>query len=198
MAIIVDKVQKKKDIALACKDLFVNNSLKDLTIAKIATNAGISKGSIYDYFQNKEEIVFELLRHMMLEHDEAKERKLKSVTTAKERVKIFAEFFYSDETKELREIYKDFISINLTAPNEHITSFQTECVNRYFNWMCDIIQEGIDNQEIIPKSIDIAKGLFALGEGMFISSSITNTIDDLQKELNQNIETIFSLIEVKK
>ena len=198
MAIIVDKVQKKKDIALACKDLFVNNSLKDLTIAKIATNAGISKGSIYDYFQNKEEIVFELLRHMMLEHDEAKERKLKSVTTAKERVKIFAEFFYSDETKELREIYKDFISINLTAPNKSITSFQTECVNRYFNWMCDIIQEGIDNQEIIPKSIDIAKGLFALGEGMFISSSITNTIDDLQKELNQNIETIFSLIEVKK
>ncbi|WP_297484532.1 TetR/AcrR family transcriptional regulator [Sulfurimonas sp.] len=198
MAIIVDKVQKKKDIALACKDLFVNNSLKDLTIAKIATNAGISKGSIYDYFQNKEEIVFELLRHMMLEHDEAKECKLKSVTTAKERVKIFAEFFYSDETKELREIYKDFISINLTAPNEHITSFQTECVNRYFNWMCNIIQEGIDKQEIIPKSIDIAKGLFALGEGMFISSSITNTIDDLQKELNQNIETIFSLIEVKK
>ncbi len=198
MAIIVDKVQKKKDIALACKNLFVNNSLKDLTIAKIAANAGISKGSIYDYFQNKEEIVFELLRHMMLEHDEAKERKLKSVTTAKERVKIFAEFFYSDETKELREIYKDFISINLTAPNEHITSFQTECVNRYFNWMCNIIQDGIDNQEIIPKSIDIAKGLFALGEGMFISSSITNTIDDLQKELNQNIETIFSLIEVKK
>lgn len=198
MAIIVDKVQKKKDIALACKDLFVNNSLKDLTIAKIAANAGISKGSIYDYFQNKEEIVFELLRHMMLEHDAAKERKLKSVTTAKERVKIFAEFFYSDETKELREIYKDFISINLTAPNEHITSFQTECVNRYFNWMCNIIQDGIDNQEIIPKSIDIAKGLFALGEGMFISSSITNTIDDLQKELNQNIETIFSLIEVKK
>ena len=198
MAIIVDKVQKKKDIALACKDLFVNNSLKDLTVAKIAVNAGISKGSIYDYFQNKEEIVFELLRHMMLEYDEAKERKLKTVTTAKERVKIFAEFFYSDETKELREIYKDFISINLTAPNEHITSFQTECVNRYFNWMCDIIQEGIDNQEIIPKSIDIAKGLFALGEGMFISSSITNTIDDLQKELNQNIETIFSLIEVKK
>ncbi len=198
MAIIVDKVQKKKDIALACKDLFVNNSLKDLTVAKIAVNAGISKGSIYDYFQNKEEIVFELLRHMMLEYDEAKERKLKTVTTAKERVKIFAEFFYSDETKELREIYKDFISINLTAPNKSITSFQTECVNRYFNWMCDIIQEGIDNQEIIPKSIDIAKGLFALGEGMFISSSITNTIEDLQKELNQNIETIFSLIEVKK
>jgi AcrR family transcriptional regulator len=198
MAIIVDKVQKKKDIALACKNLFVNNSLKDLTVSKIAKNAGISKGSIYDYFQNKEEIVFELLYHLMMEHDERKKKKLTNAASTKERVKIFAEFFYSDETKELREIYKDFISISLSTPNEELANFQTECVTRYFNWMCEIIQEGIDKGELLPESINIAKGLFALGEGMFISSNITHTIDDLEKELNQNIDVIFSLIEVKK
>lgn len=198
MAIIVDKVQKKKDIALACKDLFVNNSLKDLTVSKIAANAGVSKGSIYDYFQNKEEIVFELLHHMMLEHDARKEVKLQNAPTTREKVKIFAEFFYSEETYELREIYKDFISINLSAHNEDMTSFQTECVNRYFTWMCQIIQEGIDKGELIPESIKMAKGLFALGEGMFISSNITYTIENLEAELNQNIDTIFSLIEVKK
>jgi len=198
MAIIVDKVQKKKDIALACKDLFVNNSLKDLTVSKIAKNAGISKGSIYDYFQNKEEIVFELLHHLMMEHDERKKKQLLDAKSTKERVKIFAEFFYSDDTKELREIYKDFISIILSTPNEDMTNFQTECVKRYFNWMCEIIQEGIDKGELLPESINIAKGLFAVGEGMFISSNITHTIDDLEKELNQNIDAIFSLIEVKK
>jgi len=198
MAIIVDKVKKKKDIAFACKDLFVNNSLKDLSVAKIAANAGVSKGSIYDYFQHKEEIVFELLHHMMLEHDAHKEAKLQTAHTTREKVKIFAEFFYSDETYELREIYKDFISINLSAPNEDMTTFQTECVNRYFTWMCQIIQEGIDKEELIPESINMAKGLFALGEGMFISSNITYTIEDLEDELNQNIDTIFSLIEVKK
>ena len=198
MAIIVDKVQKKRDIALACKDLFVNNSLKDLTVSKIAANAGVSKGSIYDYFQNKEEIVFELLHHMMLEHDTQKELKLRSANSTREKVKIFAEFFYSDETYELREIYKDFISINLSSPNEHMTTFQTECVNRYFNWISTIIKEGIEKEEIIPESINIAKGLFALGEGMFISSNITYTIEDLQEELDKNIDAIFSLIEVKK
>ncbi len=198
MAIIVDKVQKRKDIALASKELFVKNSLKDLSVSKIAENAGVSKGSIYDYFTNKEDIVFELLHIMLLEYDKRKEKKLAEVKTTKERVKVFAEFFYSDETEELREIYKDFISINLTTPNEEMTKFQTECVTRYFTWMCEIIQEGIDKGEIIPESINIAKGLFALGEGMFISSNITYTIDNLKKELDQNIDAIFSLIEVKQ
>ncbi len=198
MAIIVDKVQKRKDIALASKELFVKNSLKDLSVSKIAENAGVSKGSIYDYFTNKEDIVFELLHIMLLEYDKRKEKKLAEVKTTKERVKVFAEFFYSDETEELREIYKDFISINLTTPNEEMTKFQTECVTRYFTWMCEIIQEGIDKGEIIPESINIAKGLFALGEGMFISSNITYTIDNLEKELDQNIDAIFSLIEVKQ
>lgn len=198
MAIIVDKVQKKKDIALACKELFVSNSLKDLTISKIASNAGISKGSIYDYFENKEDIVFELLHIMMTEHDAQKKIKLEKVKTTKNKVKIFAEFFYSEEDAEIREIYKDFISINLVTVNENMKDFQTECANKYFNWMCEIIQDGIDNNELMPEAIHIAKGLFALGEGMFIAKHITNTIDDLKTELNVNIDTIFSLIEVKK
>lgn len=197
MAIVVDKVKKKRDIALASKDLFVQNSLKDLTISKIASNAGISKGSLYDYFQNKEEIVFELLNTMLSQYDEQKKQKLLTTCNTKEKIKIFAEFFYSDETHELREIYKDFISINLTTPNEDMKTFQSECFTRYYNWMCEIIQEGIDNGEIVPESIHIAKGLFSLAEGLFIASSTTNTIDDLQAELNTNIDTIFSLIEVK-
>lgn len=198
MAIIVDKVQKKKEIALACKELFVKHSLKDLTISQIASNAGVSKGSIYDYFENKEDIVFELLHIMMEEHDAQKKIRLEEETTTKGKIKIFAEFFYSDKHMELREIYKDFISINLISANEDMKSFQTECANKYFNWICEIIQEGIDKNELIPEAIHLAKGLFALGEGMFIAKNITNTIDDLQKELNVNIDTIFSLIEVKK
>ena len=198
MAIIVDKIQKKRNIALACKNLFVENSLKELTVAKIAATAGTSKGSLYDYFENKEEIIFELLHIMLGEHDTQKIAQLESTCKTKEKIKIFARFFYADETKELREIYKDFISINLTTPNEDMKAFQSECFTRYFNWMCEIIQEGIDKGEIIQESIYIAKGIFALAEGLFIASSTTNTIDDLQAELNTNIETIFSLIEVKQ
>jgi len=56
MAIIVDKVQKRRDIALSCNDLLLEKGIKKLTIAEVAKTAGVSKGSIYDYFENKEDI----------------------------------------------------------------------------------------------------------------------------------------------
>jgi AcrR family transcriptional regulator len=186
------------DIALSCKDLFVKNSLKDLTISKIATTAGISKGSIYDYFKNKEEIVFELINILMQEHDEKKQNKLSQASSTKDKIKIFSDFFYNKEDAELRELYKDFISINLTTPNEQMIEFQTDCFNKYHLWMDEIIQEGINKGELIVQSKDITKGLFAIGEGLFLASVTTNAVVDLEKEINNHIDTIFTLIEVKK
>ncbi len=198
MAIIVDKVQKKKDIALSCKDLFVQNSIKDLTISKIASTARIGKGSLYDYFKNKEEIVFELVSILMQEHDIKKEKKLLKARDVKEKIKIFMDFFYEDEDKELRELYKDFISISLGTPNNQRIEFQTKCFNNYYIWIKSIIQESIKKGEIIPESINMTKGIIAVFEGLFLASNTTTIIDDLQKELNLYIDTIFTLIEVKK
>ncbi len=72
MAIIVDKEQKKKDIALSIRELLLNNGINNITISQIAKNASIGKGTIYEYFSNKNEIVFELVEILMQEHNEKK------------------------------------------------------------------------------------------------------------------------------
>jgi len=61
LAIIVDKVKKRRDIALNCSDLLLARGIKNLTIAQIAKTAKVAKGSIYDYFENKEDIVFGII-----------------------------------------------------------------------------------------------------------------------------------------
>ncbi len=198
MAIIVDKVQKKRDITLSCKDLIVQNGIKNLTILKITSTAGISKGSFYDYFKNKEEILFELVNILMKKHNKIKEEKLLDVVLVKDKVKIFFDFFYREEDSELREIYKDFIYISLITPSDEIIEFQTQCANEYYFWMQDIIQNGIDTNEIIPEVNNLFKGFFATIEGLFLSSITTSTIDNLEDEINLYIDTIFKLIEVKK
>ena len=58
MAIKVDKDKKRRDIAIACTELLLEKGIKNLTITEIAKTAGIGKGTVYDYFSNKEEIVF--------------------------------------------------------------------------------------------------------------------------------------------
>ena len=197
MAIIVDKVQKRKDIALSCRELFVTHGIKDLTISKLAKTAGVGKGTMYDYFKNKEDIVFELVNIMMKEHNAKKEKNLAKLSTTKEKVKIFADFFYSDEDADLRELYKEFISVSLVSPNEEMLDFQTTCFENYFQWFEEVLQEGIDKGEIIPQSIYLAKGMFSMAEGLFIASVVTHAID-VEKELNLYNETLFELIEVKK
>ncbi len=198
MAIIVDKVQKKRDIALSCKDLFVSKGINDLTISEVAKTAGVGKGTIYEYFSNKEEIVFEIVNLLMQEHNIKKEKKMQENIRTKEKIKAFSDFFYAEDEKELRAIYKEFISISLLNPKSPLLEFQSSCSDKYFSWFQEIIQEGIDKKELIPNSMQFARGLFVLGEGIFVSSEITNRVSDVKEELDTFIDALFELIEVKK
>ena len=194
MATIIDKVQKRKDIALSCKTLFLNNHLADVTVSQIALQAGIGKGTIYEYFTNKEDIIFEVIAILMEEANSQKHEKLSKLDSTKEKIKVFFEFYYADEHIELRTIYKEFISISLIHPCQKVIDFQTNCHQTYRNWITQIIQEGVDKGEIIPDSIHLINGLFEFGTGMFITHSITRTIENLEQELNSFIDMLFILI----
>ena len=198
MAIIVDKVQKKKDIALSCRELFIEDGINSLTISQIAKIAGVGKGTIYEYFKNKEEIVFELVSLLMTEHSEKLLAEIDNIKCTKDKIKKFSEFFYNIDDYELREIYKQFISITLLNPNDEMIEFQTRSNERYYELFINIIQEGIDRNELIPESIELSKGMFMMAKGMFIISRTTTTIDDLKQELDMFIDSIFKLLEVKK
>ena len=198
MAIIVDKVQKRKDIALACRELFVHTGIHALTISQIAKEAGIGKGTIYEYFSNKEEIVFELVSILMSEHSAKLQTALTQQNSVKEKVKKFSDFFYDEEHSELRSLYKQFVSISLVSPNEGMVAFQTVCFNNYYIWFEELIQEGVRSGELIPESLGLIKGLFTTAEGMFIASCATTSMENLEHDLHLYFDNLFNLIEVKK
>lgn len=195
MAIIVDKEQKKKDIALAAKQLILREGINNITIAQIAKAANIGKGTVYEYFKNKEEIVFELVEMLMQEHNKVKEENLASLHVTREKVKYFFRFFYAHESLELREIYKQFTAIALSAQNDAMLDFQTECYNFYASWMENIIQEGIDSKELREEAKELIMIIFAFAQGAFIMSVTTNAIDNLEHKINEQIDILFELME---
>jgi len=198
MAIIVNKVQKRKDIAISCKELFFQNGIKDLTISEVAKTAGIGKGTIYEYFKNKEDIVFEIVNILLHDHNIEKSQRIESLNTTKDKIKEFFTIFYNADDVELRQLYKEFISISLTNPDQEMIEFQSKCSNDYFSWFENIIQEGIDRGELALNSKDLARGLFVVGEGIFISCVVTDSIEDVKKEIDKFIDTLFEFIEVKR
>ena len=197
MATIVDKVFKRKKIALACKDVILENGIRNLTISKLAESAGVGKGSIYVYFENKEDIVFEILNIMMLEHNERREKQLSKASSTKEKVRISLSFFYNSEDSELIKIYKEFISILLSNPNKSMIEFQAQCLKSHHDWFLSIIQNGIKSGELIPESKGLAKGLCFIGEGMFVMNSFSSNPNVLEKDIYEFIDAVFKLIEVK-
>ena len=198
MAIIVDKVQKRKDIALACKEIFFLHGIKDLTISQIAKAAGVGKGTIYDYFKNKEDIVFEIVNILIGERNSVVEAEIDKIDSAKDKIKHFARFFYIDEDIELRQLYKEFISIALTSPDENMIAFQTKCFDHQYAWFEKIIEDAIANGEVIEHARKLIRGMFVTAEGMFIASASTNSIASVKDELDCYTDALFELIEVKR
>lgn len=198
MAIVVDKEQKRRDIALSCRELFVSRSMSSVTISEIAKVAGVGKGTLYEYFKNKEEIVFELVEILLQEHSLSLKTKLDRQSSVRSKIKKFAEFFYTQENAELRILYKDFVSISLSAPNDELLAFQSVYFNNYYLWFAEIFSSGVKSGELIEASLGLIKGVFVTAKGMFVSSCTTNVFDNLEQDLNEYIDNLFDIIEVKK
>jgi len=59
---IVNKEERRREIALSCSDLIHEVGIKKLTVSQAAKTAGIGKGTIYEYFENKEDIFYHVVR----------------------------------------------------------------------------------------------------------------------------------------
>ncbi len=193
MAKIVNKEEKRKQIALACKDLFLEKGL-NVSVSELAKVANIGKGTIYQYFTNKEDIIFEIVNILLITHNEKKLKEINSVNNTKDKIKMFFKFYYDEEEIELRRLYKKFISISLTNSSKEMIEFNTKCENEYFEWFENILKEGIENNEIKKEALNLSRGLFAMGLGCFIVSEVTHSIDNLEQELNSTIDYIWDLI----
>jgi len=91
MARIVDKEAKRLNILEAAARRFAHSGYEATSMDGLATAAGVSKGSLYDYFQNKEDLfygLFEWFQQLLLQ---ASLDRVQEGTTARERISGFAE-----------------------------------------------------------------------------------------------------------
>ena len=188
MAIVVDKVKKRQTIALACKELILNEDIRSLSISKITTHAGIGKGSFYEYFENKDDLVFELARSLMSKYNTLMEIKLNETEDKLAKLKLFASFFYDSKYKDLRKLYNEFMAISLVAPNSDMQKFQTECFELYSGWLEKVIIEDVNDAKQIEMAKQSSKIYFSAVKGIYITCVSTGAEDKVEEEINKFIE----------
>jgi AcrR family transcriptional regulator len=58
---LVDKERRRREIAVKALDLFADRGFESTSVSQIAEAAGVAKGSVYLYFESKEELIFRAL-----------------------------------------------------------------------------------------------------------------------------------------
>ena len=198
MAIKVDKDKKRRNIAIACTELLLVKGIKNLTITEIAKTAGIGKGTVYDYFSNKEEIVFEIIRNFIEKHHQNLLSQSDKNTSAKQKILYLFDFFlseYKPYEKHL-DVYREYLSVTLSSKFSPMIEFNRECSAFIKNILQDIIEEGIQKGEINDVSRNLIDGIMRAERGYMLVAWAEGR--DLKNEFKEYIDTLFNLIEIEK
>lgn len=199
LAIIVDKVQKRKDIAMACTDLILEKGLKKLTVAEVAKTAKIATGSVYNYFSHKEDIVFEVIRNILQEYNDDLMTQINEKKTTREKVFLLFDFVFNEDGKfdKKHNFYKEYIGIQLfNEENQEMLQFNKECSLFLKGLLEKFIKEGIEKKELVSNSIHFIAGLNAIEKG-FLFLQWTQE-EDVRDDFKIFLNNLFDLIELKE
>jgi len=196
MAIIVDKEKKRSDIACSCMDILLQHGIKNLTISQIAKTAGVGKGTIYEYFENKEDIVFEIITMFISVHEKKLFEISKQNISTKDKMFHFFSILYEDENSQKQlNIYREFLAISMTNGTREMIDFNRVCREKFANILNQIIKDGIDKKELRKEAQGLISALITFGLGLVVE---THTVSlDAKDEIIRFLDTLFKLIEIK-
>lgn len=192
MAIVVNKEEKRRNIALSCRELLLEHGINSLTIAQIAETAGVGKGTIYEYFENKEDIVFEIITTFIADHEKKLLSLVDGPSTTKEKLFHFFYFLFEDEmARKHLKVYKEFLGISLMNEPEEMLFFSEQCKEKFTMILNQILDAGRASGEIEKHRLISASSLALFGAGLVVESRLSSC--DIKKEINVFLDMLLPM-----
>ena len=154
-----DKSKKRAAIISGAEDVFITMGFKDASMDKIAEKAGISKKTVYNHFQNKENL-FEVIVDGLLEQ----RQKMKTISydsnkSLEEQLLIFA----ASEISLINSPKKIKLSRFLTLTFLNDLEFQRKIVSKYppmHKALIEWLEEAKTDNRINTDNTQMAAGVF--------------------------------------
>jgi AcrR family transcriptional regulator len=152
----------------AALEVFGEVGLARARLDDIAKRAGISKGTIYVYFPDKEALFKEVVRKTVISTIERAERNLTAETATEQLIGYMRGYWQFLRSPAFPAIYRMVIGELRNFP-DLATFYSTEVIARGLRLVSGIIQRGIDSGEFRPMNAEVAaRGL----AGMLIAHAI--------------------------
>jgi AcrR family transcriptional regulator len=156
--------EKRKAILDACLDLFCNKCYQDTSTASISQKAGVATGTLFLYFENKEEMVNELYLACKDEYLSDIEQGVWEHTTFKAQVKHIwnRNLEWKLNNRQKLKFMTQFSS------STAITDVTKEKAMTRVTLINDVVKKAVENNEVTTSSTEL---LAAMIWGYFHSAS---------------------------
>ena len=152
-----EKDQRRSAILNAARKLFFEKGFRYVTVENIARKAELSKGSIYLYFNSKEEIYTQILLNDIDKFNKKSSLIFQNGKSAVELVMDFA-FIYVDFFLNDRELFRIMMTFMLHTEDmnlaETVNQHIIEVTNNTVKIIETILQQGIEKGEF-PSDINL-------------------------------------------
>jgi TetR/AcrR family fatty acid metabolism transcriptional regulator len=154
---------KNKDkhirIIKAATKIFAKKGFFQAKVSDIAKEAQVADGTIYLYFENKDDILISLFEEQM---NRVLEDMKKQISKENDAIKKMEKFAYNHlKLMELNKNMAEIIQVELRQSTKFMKEYKNERFHQYLNLIGEIIEEGqqkgIFKEDIIP---GIAKRAF--------------------------------------
>lgn len=143
--------QDKKELILAAgKELFLEKGYANTRIIDIAEKAGIGKGTVYAYFESKEDIMVQIIRDIMKKDNDLFNYAFEPMDTFEERLlKYMSHWEKMIESYGLYAImFKEQIMINPGVNCERVEALAKEMSRAQYMRLYSMIKDAMEKGEI--------------------------------------------------
>ncbi len=189
--------------------LFLNEGINNITITKIIENAGISNGTFYYYFKNKDQLVLEVMKKYVFDLGQKKLDYIKYFNgSSKEQIRylilsllgfnLFDEAVYGVYLLKPSQ-YRDFhiLIIDATKQYEEVVKMDHIFHNKLKKTIESIIKKGINNREIINiNPIEITNLIYSVYTSICYKT-IKEPELDIEKSFNRSFNYLWNIIKIK-
>lgn len=139
----VHQSEARDRVLNAAYGLFLQNGLTAVSMQQIASEAGITKATLYHHFRDKHDLYLATMRLAISRNENALRQKLHGASTLRDLVHELLSYIFGDERADLQRLATDFrIHVDQESQEQFWKDFQLP-------WC--LVQSAIESVDSVPR-----------------------------------------------
>ncbi len=191
---IIDKDKKREEIFRSAMKVFARKGVHDFKMIDIAETAGVGKGTLYEYFSSKEQLVEGCFSVLLEDFDAHMKSQLSDITDPAEKMKqyIATSFDFFRQEKDRLDILFDLYASGIPhSGGRPLFERLSGSYRRVKEYLASIVNEGVQQGVFRPIDADLVSAMLAaLLDGILFHAAMgVTTIES--KALPRKLTDVF-------